>query len=239
MLTEVGERHRPAGWRWDRAAEVYAWRGRWRVQPRSFAWSNDPRGPAGKGSAAGNLPAYSGPGGFALAQFARWRGPDHYDPRHISGRERRRPHTVTAAQAQAIFKEWIGKKRYVPKGFYAADRVDQLTGLYFPVYSVDAALEVEVEGLGTKRIDSDQSYRLKAAGEVQIENLAVVLAALTIPLFDLITGGKITAFSSAPSLGTPRSDRRVHSSGFQVAIERLCGSADLYAAAQEQPHRPG
>ncbi|MDR0365976.1 MAG: hypothetical protein LBH68_03995, partial [Bifidobacteriaceae bacterium] len=98
------------------------------------------------------------------------------------------PFTIDHEQATAILKQWVGKRRYVPKDFYSADRVDKLTGCYFPVYAVDAAMDVEVEGTGRKTVTQGIGYLIEAAGQVQIENLPVdaLRTSVARPLMDVL-----------------------------------------------------
>jgi hypothetical protein len=83
------------------------------------------------------------------------------------------PFTVDHQQATALLQRWVGKRRYVPKDFYSPERVDQLTGLYFPLYCVDATLDAEVEGSSVRGDDNPPSEMVAAAGQVQIENLPI------------------------------------------------------------------
>jgi hypothetical protein len=86
------------------------------------------------------------------------------------------PFTISHDQALAIFHDWITKKRYLAKGFYSRDRVDQLQGIYFPYFAVDAELDTNVEGTAHYETGSgdnrqDHYFHVIRQGQVQIENL--------------------------------------------------------------------
>jgi hypothetical protein len=78
------------------------------------------------------------------------------------------PFTITADEARGIFQAWIAKKRYLKAGFYSDQRVDELVGVYFPYFAVDAQADIQVEGTGST---SETRTHVVREGEIQIENL--------------------------------------------------------------------
>ena len=68
------------------------------------------------------------------------------------------PFTVSQEKAIERFMEWVGKKKYVPRGFFAREQVRQMQGVYYPHFvtrcEVDGAYQGE--GLRSTVMDSGQ-----------------------------------------------------------------------------------
>ncbi len=77
------------------------------------------------------------------------------NPVVLSGRlsEEFRPHkvlpfTIDKEEARKRFFDWVGKKRYVPKGFFAEGDVEKLNGVYYPYWMADYEISAHFEGQG-------------------------------------------------------------------------------------------
>ena len=50
------------------------------------------------------------------------------------------PFEVDQKTARERFKEWIGKKRYVPGDFYSPEQMKRLEGIYYPYWTFGLSL---------------------------------------------------------------------------------------------------
>ena len=68
------------------------------------------------------------------------------------------PFSISKEKAIEGFMQWVGKKRFVPKGFFARDQVKQMQGVYYPHFVTRAELDgrYEGEGLRSTVMDSGQ-----------------------------------------------------------------------------------
>ena len=59
------------------------------------------------------------------------------------------PFSIDRKQAEEIFRNWIGGKRFVPRDFYSPRQVESMTGVYFPywLYSCQVDGRMDAEGI--------------------------------------------------------------------------------------------
>lgn len=91
------------------------------------------------------------------------------------------PFTVSRKQAVDIFADWVRKKRYVPKAFFAGEQIEKMTGVYFPywLYSCKVDGELDAEGVklrtwmtGNMQYTETQKYEIKRSGTMNINRIA-------------------------------------------------------------------
>jgi len=68
------------------------------------------------------------------------------------------PFTISKEKAIERFMEWIAKKRFVPRGFFAKEQVRQMEGVYYPHFVTRCVVDGRYEGEGrsTTVMDSGQ-----------------------------------------------------------------------------------
>ncbi len=90
------------------------------------------------------------------------------------------PFAVNKKKATEIFLEWVGKKKFVPRSFYANNQLEKLTGVYFPylLYSckVDGEMAAEAESqktwvTGNIRYTEHKKYQVKRVGQLDVKNV--------------------------------------------------------------------
>ncbi|MPM80484.1 hypothetical protein SDC9_127531 [bioreactor metagenome] len=70
------------------------------------------------------------------------------------------PFRLTQEEARDIYKEWIGKRRFVPDEFKGKREIDKITGIYAPFWLFDCHVEGVIDGEGTMVSSwSDGEYR--------------------------------------------------------------------------------
>lgn len=91
------------------------------------------------------------------------------------------PFAVEKEKAVKIFTDWIRKKRYVPKAFFAADQIEKMTGVYFPYWlyqcqvagAIDAeAVKLRVWRAGNMEYTETQKFDVSRSGIMEIRNMA-------------------------------------------------------------------
>lgn len=91
------------------------------------------------------------------------------------------PFAIDRKKAEETFSQWIGKKRYVPKDFYAKDQIETMTGVYFPYWLYNCHVEGKLEARGTKirtwvtgnlRYTEKKIYQIERDGRAEIHNLS-------------------------------------------------------------------
>jgi DNA-directed RNA polymerase subunit RPC12/RpoP len=70
------------------------------------------------------------------------------------------PFQIEHKEAEEKFLAWVGKKKFVPKEFFNKKQIQNLAGVYFPYWAVDADLTGEMSAEGT-------NLRVWVAGEVE------------------------------------------------------------------------
>lgn len=58
------------------------------------------------------------------------------------------PFTIGKDKAVERFLAWVRKKRFVPKGFFSKNEVEQMAGVYYPHFVTDCVVDGEYEGEG-------------------------------------------------------------------------------------------
>lgn len=87
------------------------------------------------------------------------------------------PFAVDREKATAVFRQWIGRKKYVPKAFFSESQIETITGVYFPywTYSCTAKGQLEAEGrkvrtwvAGNIRNTETQKYLVERNGVMDV-----------------------------------------------------------------------
>lgn len=90
------------------------------------------------------------------------------------------PFEMDQKQAKEVFKQWIQKKRYVPKDFYSPKQMELLEGIYYPylLYSCQVEAQIEAEGLkcrvyrsGSVEYTETSRYQVGRGATVNIQNI--------------------------------------------------------------------
>lgn len=88
------------------------------------------------------------------------------------------PFALEKEKAVEIFKQWMKKKRFVPKAFFSEDQIEKISGVYFPymLYScqVDGSLDARAERLriwvsGNYRYTETQTYAVRRQGVMPVK----------------------------------------------------------------------
>ena len=58
------------------------------------------------------------------------------------------PFTVSKDKAIEAFMKWVKGKKFVPKGFFARDQVQQMQGVYYPHFVTDCDVDASYDGEG-------------------------------------------------------------------------------------------
>lgn len=91
------------------------------------------------------------------------------------------PFQLSKEQAKERFTAWIGKKRFVPAGFYAPKQIDKLSGVYFPYWTYAGTLEGELTGTardirswrsGNQEYTETKTYSIRRRGAVWLKDIA-------------------------------------------------------------------
>lgn len=70
------------------------------------------------------------------------------------------PFQIEHQEAESKFLDWVGKKWFVPKSFFNKKQIQNLSGVYFPYWAVDADLTGELSAQAT-------NLRVWVAGDVE------------------------------------------------------------------------
>ncbi|MTK07809.1 MAG: TFIIB-type zinc ribbon-containing protein [Hungatella sp.] len=88
------------------------------------------------------------------------------------------PFSYDKKEATAIFRDWLKKKRYIPKAFYSEDQIEKITGVYFPylLYSctTQGSLEARAERIrvwqsGDRRYTETKTYEVNRSGTMPVK----------------------------------------------------------------------
>ncbi len=60
------------------------------------------------------------------------------------------PFSVSREDAEKGFKDYVCKKKFVPRAFYNKKQVESITGVYFPYWHYNTRLEGKMQGEGEK-----------------------------------------------------------------------------------------
>ncbi len=58
------------------------------------------------------------------------------------------PFSISKDKAIERFMQWVAKKRFVPKGFFAREQVKQMEGVYYPHFVTECDVDATYEGQG-------------------------------------------------------------------------------------------
>lgn len=90
------------------------------------------------------------------------------------------PFTIDKEEAKKIFRDWIKRKRFVPKNFFSDDQIEKLSGIYFPywIYScqVDGSLQAEASNVrvwraGDIQYTETKKYNVEREGKMEVKNI--------------------------------------------------------------------
>ena len=90
------------------------------------------------------------------------------------------PFKITKDEALEKFHEWIGKKKFVPRGFYSKNQIEKMSGVYFPYWLYDCKTDSFINGtsrqiriwrVGDLEYTETKIYEIKRAGKVTFRNL--------------------------------------------------------------------
>lgn len=85
------------------------------------------------------------------------------------------PFQITKEEAVERFHEWIGKKKFIPRGFYSKRQIEKMTGVYFPYwlygcetksYLNGTARDVRVWRVGDTEYTETKTYDIRRSGRV-------------------------------------------------------------------------
>ncbi len=76
---------------------------------------------------------------------------------------------IEREQAEKIFKDWCGKKKFIPADFKSQQQLEKMTGLYVPFWVTDCDVNADFQALGKKvRSWSSGSYRYTETKEYTV-----------------------------------------------------------------------
>lgn len=91
------------------------------------------------------------------------------------------PFAIDRKQAEEIFGQWIGRKRYVPSDFYSKKQIESMTGVYFPYWLYSCRVEGELDAEGTKlrmwdagnlRYTERKIYHVSRQGQMPVNHVS-------------------------------------------------------------------
>ncbi len=90
------------------------------------------------------------------------------------------PFSIDRNKAEADFLSYVGKKKFIPKGFFGKENIKKLSGVYFPywLYGVELEGHMDAEGKkvrtwrsGDEEYRETKIYRVTRGGSVELKNL--------------------------------------------------------------------
>lgn len=90
------------------------------------------------------------------------------------------PFQITKEDAVERFQQWIRKKKFIPRGFYAKRQIEKMTGVYFPywIYGCETesmlngtARDVRVWRAGDLEYTETRTYAIRRAGKTSFHHL--------------------------------------------------------------------
>lgn len=90
------------------------------------------------------------------------------------------PFAIDKKKAEADFFSYVGRKKFIPKGFFGKENVKKLSGVYFPywLYGVELEGHMDAEGKkirtwrsGDEEYRETKVYRITRGGNVELNNL--------------------------------------------------------------------
>ena len=87
------------------------------------------------------------------------------------------PFQIERKAAEEQFLDWVGKKKFVPKAFFDKKQIQNLSGVYFPYWAVDAELSGRISAQATNLrvwIVGDTEYTEHSQYEIQRDMTAAI-----------------------------------------------------------------
>ena len=90
------------------------------------------------------------------------------------------PFSVSREDAEKGFKDYVCKKKFVPRAFYSKKQIESITGVYFPYWHYNTSLEGKMQGearnvrvwrTGNTEYTETKYYHVSREGDVKLENL--------------------------------------------------------------------
>ena len=90
------------------------------------------------------------------------------------------PFQIERKAAEEQFLDWVGKKKFVPKAFFDKKQIQNLSGVYFPYWAVDAELSGGISAqatnlrvwiVGDTEYTEHSQYEIQRGGETKFKNL--------------------------------------------------------------------
>jgi DNA-directed RNA polymerase subunit RPC12/RpoP len=90
------------------------------------------------------------------------------------------PFTISREMAVDRFMQWVSKKKFVPRGFFAKDQVNNIQGVYYPHFVTDCAVDGLYEGEGQNvsvvntaayTVTTTQHYAFRRRADIQFKKL--------------------------------------------------------------------
>jgi len=76
---------------------------------------------------------------------------------------------ITREQAVSAFKEWCGKRKFVPKDFRTEQQLEKMTGLYVPFWVADCDIKADFQAIGKQvRSWTSGNYRFTEVKEYNV-----------------------------------------------------------------------
>ena len=91
------------------------------------------------------------------------------------------PFQYDRAQAQEVFQQFIRKKKFVPKGFFAPEQLEKMQGIYYPFWLTDADTTAELSARATRvrrwtsgnyRYTETSYFSIDRGGDIHFEDIA-------------------------------------------------------------------
>ncbi len=90
------------------------------------------------------------------------------------------PFKITKEEALEKFQEWIGKKKFIPRGFYSKRQIEKMSGVYFPywIYGCETdsymngnAKDIRIWRVGDIEYTETKIFDIRRAGTVAFRHL--------------------------------------------------------------------
>jgi ribosomal protein L37AE/L43A len=90
------------------------------------------------------------------------------------------PFLISREMAVERFMQWVSKKKFVPKGFFAREQVKNIEGVYYPHFVTDCEVDGSYEGEGQNvsvaqtpqyTITTTQHFAFKRRADIDFKNL--------------------------------------------------------------------
>lgn len=90
------------------------------------------------------------------------------------------PFTIDRNRALELFKDWIGRKKFLPKSFFNESQIEKLTGVYFPYWMYGCQIRGSLNGSGIKKriwrsgdieYTETQEFAVRRQGTMQIQGV--------------------------------------------------------------------